>query len=66
MQVELSKNTLEKVNKASRLLGIKKQELIDKAISLYLNNLKKTAALKKEIKEWDSLSDEALINFEKS
>jgi len=55
-----------KVSKASKLLGIKKEELIDGAILLYLDNLEKYIELKKEMKDWDKLSDEAFLKFEKS
>ena len=65
-QEALSKDTLKKVNEASKLLGIKEQELIDRAVLLYLDNISKYLNLKQEMKEWDILSDEALINFEKS
>lgn len=66
MEIEIQKDTSEKVGKASELLGIGKEEIIDRALLLYLDNLSKYLDLKEEIKEWDSLSDEALENFEKS
>jgi len=66
MQIEIPKDTSKKIDKASKLLGIKDKKLIDRAILLYLDNISKYLELKKEIGEWDYLSDEALINFEKS
>lgn len=66
MQVEIQKDTSKKVSRISQLLGIKRQELIDRAILLYLDNIGKYLSLKQEMKEWDILSDEALLNFEKS
>lgn len=63
--LKLSDDTSEKVTKASEILGIKKQELIDRALLVYLDNIDKYLDLRKELKFWDSLSDEALINFEK-
>ena len=65
MQIELPKDTSEKVSKASKLLGIRNQELVDRALVVYLDNLSKSLDLKKEMKEWDTLSDEALTYFEK-
>lgn len=66
MQVEIPKDTSAKIRKIVRLLGIKKQQLVDRAILLYIDNLSKYLELKEEMKEWDYLSDEALLNFEKS
>ncbi|MBI3037011.1 hypothetical protein HYY73_04670 [Candidatus Woesearchaeota archaeon] len=66
MQIEIQKDTSEKLEKAARLLGQKKNELANRAILLYLDNIIKHAALKKEMKGWDFLSDEALANFEKA
>jgi len=66
MQIALEKDTSNKIDKASKLLGIEKTELIDRAILVYLDNLSKYLELKEEIKSWDALSDEALSNFEKS
>ena len=66
MQIEIAKDTSKKVDQVSRLLGIGESQLIDRAILLYLDKISKYLNLKKEMNEWDSLSDEALINFEKS
>lgn len=66
MQIEIQKETSEKLEKTARLLGLKKNELADKALLLYLDSISKHAALKREMKEWDFLSDEALANFEKA
>ena len=66
MQLEIPKETSEKVVEASKLLGIEKRELIERAILIYLDNLSKYLDLKKEMSEWDVLSDEALAHFEKS
>jgi len=64
--MKISEDISEKINKAAELIGVKKQELIDRAILLYLDNISKYLDIKKEIKDWDALSDEALINFEKA
>lgn len=66
MQIEIPKDTSKKVSNMSDLLGIKKKELIDRAILLYLDNISKYLNLKQEMKDWDRVSDEALIDFEKS
>jgi len=66
MQIEISKDTLRHVEKISLELGIKEQQVIDRAVSLYLDTISKYLSLKQEMKEWDFLSDEALSNFEKT
>lgn len=66
MQIEIPKDTSKKINNVSKILGIKSQQLIDRAILLYLDTISKQMDLKKEMAEWDELSDEALLNFERS
>ena len=61
----ISDDTSKKIVKVSGILGIEKEELVDRALLLYLDNINKYVELKKELKEWDTLSDEALLNFEK-
>ena len=63
--IEIPKDTSKKVDEASKILGIQKDKLIDRAILVYLDTISKYSNLKKEMAEWDLLSDEALINFEK-
>lgn len=65
MQIQISKDINQKIKEASRILGLEEQKIVDRAILLYLDNIKKYIELKKEFKEWDELSDEALLNFEK-
>lgn len=65
MQIEIEKMTSEKVGVASKKLGVSKKDLIERAILLYLDSISKYIDLKKELQSWDSLSDEALLNFEK-
>ena len=66
MQIELAKETSNKLLKASKILGIKNKEIVDRAIVVYLDSLEKMLELKQEMKNWDTLSDEALISFEES
>jgi len=64
--IEIPKDTSKKVDEVSKILGIDKDKLVDRAILVYLDTISKYSDLKKEMAEWDLLSDEALINFEKS
>jgi len=66
MEIQISKDSSKKINEASKALGIEQNELVDRAILLYLDSISKYIDLKQEMKGWDSLSDEALIDFEKS
>jgi len=61
----MSKDTSMKVHQASKDLGIREEALVDRAIIVYLDSISKYLALKQEMKAWDSLSDEALMSFEK-
>ena len=66
MQIQISKDTNKKIREASKILGLEEEEIVYRAILLYLDNIEKYIELKKEYKEWDKLSDEALANFESS
>ncbi len=66
MEIEIHKEMDKKLKKASDILGFKKQEIVDRALLFYLDTIQKQLDLKQEFKELDKLSDEALLNFEKS
>ena len=65
MEIQISKDIDKKIKEASMILGLEEDEIIDRAILLYLDNIQKYLELKKEFKAWDKLSDEALENFER-
>lgn len=66
MQIEIHQETSKKINKLSKLLGLGKKEVIDKALLLYLDNLNQYKEFKKEMKAWDLLSEEAWSNLDRS
>lgn len=66
MQVQISEGAYSEVKHASNLLGFNEQDIVERAIVVYLDIIQKQVELKKEFKEWDELSDEALGNFEES
>lgn len=66
MEIQIPKETDKRLKRASEILGFKKQEIVDRALLFYLDTIQKQMELKKEFKEWDALSDEALMNFEKA
>jgi len=65
MEIEISEDASKKIGQISTALGLEKREIVDRAILFYLDNIQKSLQIKKEFEMWDSLSDEALINFEK-
>lgn len=65
MEIELSKEITKKISKASSILGLKNEEVVNRAVLFYLDTISKQLELKKEIDAWDKLSDEALIKFDK-
>lgn len=66
MDIAIAADTSQEIARASSILGIEKEELVDRAIHVYLDNIKKFLELKQELQVWDQLSDEALADFERS
>lgn len=46
--------------------GTSEQELFRNAVRYYIDSVKQYLDLDEEMKGWDQLSDEALLNFERS
>jgi len=63
MEIELPRDTNKKLSEVSSLSDLEKEEIVNKALLLYLDNIEKYLELKKEFRTWDKLSDEALQNF---
>ena len=66
MEIQMSGTVGAQLRSASKKLGFKEQELVRRAVLVYLDSLEKQRSLKQEMEDWDSLSDEALIEFERS
>ncbi len=62
--VQISEGAYSEVKHASTMLGFNEQDIVERAIVIYLDIIQKQVELKKEFQEWDELSDEALDNFE--
>lgn len=60
MPTGLKENLDSRVKDVSKMLGVDKKELIDRAVAFYLDSIQKTMELKRELDAWDVLSDEAL------
>ncbi|OGF63006.1 hypothetical protein A2926_04600 [Candidatus Giovannonibacteria bacterium RIFCSPLOWO2_01_FULL_44_40] len=52
------------LERASRLMGVGKKKLVDRALLLYLDSIRQQLGLFREFEAWDRLSDEALLKFE--
>ena len=52
------------LERASKLMGIGKKKLINRALLLYLESIRQRLDLVIEFEAWDKLSDEALLKFE--
>jgi len=66
MYVEVSKEMDAKLKNASKTLGFDEEQLVERALLLYLDALEKQVELKKELMAWDKISDEDLTNFEEN
>ena len=64
LEIEIPKRTEMELDEASRITGMKRQEIINKALLHYAEELKKMVELKKEMKAWDDISDEDFEKFE--
>lgn len=59
--------TIEKeLDRASKVMGVNKKTLVDRALLLYLESIGQQVDLYKEFESWEKLSDEALLKFEKN
>ncbi|MBI2100610.1 MAG: hypothetical protein HYT47_01135 [Candidatus Vogelbacteria bacterium] len=65
MLTKLSNNLNTKIKLASKRLGVKKAELVNNAVTLYLDNLSPYLDLKNELAAWDKLANEALAAVER-
>lgn len=62
--MEISKEVDKELEMASELIGIEKKELVNQALKLYLDNLRKMLELRKEMKAWEELGYQSLITSE--
>ncbi len=64
MQVNFHNQTMARLKQVSQVIGIREENLIQRAVLYYLDAIQKQAELIDEMNAWDSLSDESLMNFE--
>ena len=65
MQVQISKEFDAEIKQAAKALGFEDKKIVERALLFYLDAVKEHLELKREFREWDALSDEALARFEK-
>jgi len=62
----LTKKNIRGIREAARLIGTDEKEILERAVLFYLASIKATLDLEKELRAWDTLSDEALARTDRS
>ncbi|MEK6862262.1 MAG: hypothetical protein AABY07_09945 [Nanoarchaeota archaeon] len=65
MEVKLSNETNSDIETASKEMGLSKEEIVVRALKLYLSNLKEYLDLKEEIYTWEEATTEDFSNWDK-
>lgn len=65
MEIEISKDISENLERASKEFGLNEEEIILRAIKLYLYSIREQLSLKEEIEAWEIAGMEDIVNFEK-
>ena len=65
MPIVIEKKIQKNLKEVSRQMGIGKEELIDRALLLYLESARKILDVAEEFRVWDILSDESLRELAK-
>ena len=66
MQIQLTKNLQHTMRNTSRLMGLDEQELVNRALMLYLKSVEQVVFLHDELRAWDIASDEAFRDTEQN
>ncbi|MFB6099941.1 MAG: hypothetical protein ABEK16_01580 [Candidatus Nanohalobium sp.] len=64
--VEIPSEIRERLEKTSEEMELDEEEIVDRAITMYLDLVNREKELKDEFAAWDRASDEALVSTEKS
>jgi len=66
MEISLSNQAEERLNKISKATGFSNSDVLDRALMLfYLNSVRNELELRQEFDLWEKASDEDFSNFEK-
>ena len=60
MQIRVEEKLNKRVREASKVFGVDTQQIMKRALVLYLETIQRQVDLKKEFDAWDALSNEAL------
>jgi hypothetical protein len=64
--IQVEEKINQNLEKTSKIMGIKKRELVDRALLYYFESMRDMIDLKRELNAWDRLSDEAMQAMTKS
>lgn len=65
MEVKLSNETNSDIETVSKEMGLSKEEIVARALKLYLSNLKEYLDLKEEIYTWEEAATEDFSSWNK-
>jgi hypothetical protein len=66
MKVTIQKQLEQQMRHASEVMGVSEEELTERAMRFYLATIHQELELEKELNAWDQVSDEALLNMERT
>jgi len=66
LRLQLPQETSNRLRAASKDTGFREKDLVQRALLFYLDAIQRERELRRELRAWDRLSDEALIAFEES
>jgi hypothetical protein len=66
MKITIQKQLEQEVRRASEVMGMSEEELAERAMRFYLASIQQELELEKELRAWDEVSDEALLNMERA
>jgi tRNA U34 5-carboxymethylaminomethyl modifying enzyme MnmG/GidA len=64
MKIEISREILKDIEKASKEMDLNEKELVERAIKFYLYIIREHISLKEELEAWEKASIKDLIDFE--
>jgi hypothetical protein len=66
MKITLQKQLKQEMRRASEVMGVSEEELAERAMRFYLASIHQELELEQELRAWDQVSDEALLNMEQA
>jgi hypothetical protein len=66
MKITLQKQLKQELRRASEVMGVSEEELAERAMRFYLASIHQELELEQELRAWDHVSDEALLNMEQA